>query len=216
MQIKGIIFDFDGTIFDSMGIWETAGKEYLASIGIEAEKDLHKKILTMSLAQSAEYMQSEYSLSLTMDEIMLGINKTVEDFYINRAMPKEGAIQMLEMLQAKGIKMCIATATDRYHIEAALMRCNMTKYFDGIFTCTEVGHGKDSPQIFEYACDHLGTDKNETAVFEDAYHAALTAKNAGFYVVGVYDKSEKKTEKIKEFADLYVDHLDQVAGLLPV
>ncbi len=208
-MIKGIIFDFDGTLFDSMRIWVEAGELYLKSVGMTAEKDLWKKLKTMSLLQSAEYLKDAYSLPLTVENIMDGINKTVENFYFYHAMPKENAIDVLSDLQKKGIKMCIATATDRYQVEAALKRCNMLHYFDAIFTCTEVGHGKDEPYIFEIARKAMGTDKTETAVFEDAYYAAKTAKNASFYVIGIYDRYEKRTEELRELADAYINNFSE-------
>ncbi len=209
MSIKGIIFDFDGTLFDSMSIWETAGTDYLTSLGYTAEKALRKKLKAMSLTQSAEYLKESYALPLSVSEIMDGVNKTVEDFYFYRAMPKENVINVLSALQKKGIKMCIATATDRYQVEAALKRCDMLHYFDAIFTCTEVGHGKDEPYIFEIARESMGTDKSETAVFEDAYHAAKTAKEAGFYVIGIYDRYEKRTEGLRELADVYINNFSE-------
>ncbi len=209
MSIKGIIFDFDGTLFDSMSIWETVGSDYLRSLGYAPENDLHKILSTMSLLQAAEYLKGRYALLLTSEEIMDGINKTVEDFYFHRAMPKYNVVNVLTYLKARGIKMCIATATDRYQIETALKRVDMLHFFDAIFTCTEVGHGKDEPYIFELARDSMGTDKSETAVFEDAYHTAKTAKVAGFYVIGVYDRYEKRTEELRELADVYINNFSE-------
>ncbi len=214
MNIKGIIFDFDGTLFDSMSIWETAGVDYLKAIGKEAEPDLWKKLKTMSLLQSAEFLKAAYDLSDTTEKIMDGINHTVEDFYFYHAMPKEYVIPILSKFQKKGIKMCIATATDRYQVEAALKRCDMLHFFDAIFTCSEVGHGKDEPYIFELACEYLNTPKYETAVFEDAYHAAKTAKDAGFFVIGIYDRYEKRTEEIKELSDRYFKYFAEMENLI--
>lgn len=204
MSIKGIIFDFDGTLFDSMGIWETAGEDYLATLGVAAEKDLSKKLASMSLIQSAKYLKERYSLYLTEKEIIDGVNKTIEEFYFYQALPKEGVLSFLSRLKKKGVKMCIATATDRYEIEAALKRCHMLSYFQEIFTCSEVGHGKDEPHIFEVACEAMAIKKSETAIFEDAFHAAKTAKDAGFFVAGVYDQYEKRTEELKRFVDVYL------------
>lgn len=215
-MIKGIIFDFDGTLFDSMQIWVDAGELYLKSVGVTAERELWKKLKTMSLLQSAEYLKDAYNLPLSVKNIMDGINRVVEDFYFYHAMPKENVISVISDLKAKGIKMCIATATDRHQVESALKRCDMLHYFDAIFTCTEVGHGKDEPYIFEIARDSMGTDKSETAVCEDAYHAAKTAKDARFYVVGVYDRYEKKTGDIKKFADVYVNSFSEVGELLHI
>ena len=100
--------------------------------------------------------------------------------------------------------MCIATATDRYQVEAALQRCKMRHFFSEIFTCTEVGSGKDTPDIFRKAMEHLQTDRSNTAVVEDAYHAAHTAKQDGFMVVGVYDSYESRQQEILQIADVFL------------
>lgn len=204
MKIKCAIFDFDGTLFDSMFIWDTAGEVYLRSIGKEPEADLQKILKPMSLLQSAEYIREKYHIPLSVEDIMDGVNRTVEDFYCHTAAPKPGVIAFLEELYHKNIKMCIATASDRYQIEAALSRCGMEHYFDAIFTCSEVGHGKDEPVIFQKAMEHFGADRNNTVVFEDAIHALQTAKADGFAVVAVYDNSEKRQTEIRELSVCYL------------
>ena len=96
----------------------------------------------MSLRQAAQYFQTTYALPFPVEEIMEGINRTVEAFYFHDALPKPGVTALLEQLRQAGVAMGIATATDRYQIEAALRRCGLEHYFDAIFTCSEVGHGK--------------------------------------------------------------------------
>ena len=203
-MLKGLIFDFDGTLFDSMFILDTAGEVYLRSIGKEPEADLQKVLKPMSLLQSAQYIREKYDIPLSVEEIMDGVNRTVEDFYFHTVEPKPGVIDFLEELHRRNIKMCIATATDRYQVEAALQRCKMRHFFSEIFTCTEVGSGKDRPDIFRKAMDHLQTDRSNTAVVEDAYHAAFTAKQDGFLVVGVYDSHESRQQELLQIADVFL------------
>ena len=136
-MIQGIIFDFDGTLFDSMFIWDTAGEVYLRSIGKEPEADLQKVLKPMSLLQSAQYIREKYHIPLSVEDIMDGVNRNVEDFYFHTVEPKPGVIGFLEELHHRNIKMCIATATDRYQVEAALQRCRMSHFFSEIFTCTD-------------------------------------------------------------------------------
>lgn len=205
MTLKGAIFDFDGTLFDSMSIWDTVGEDYLRSIGYEPKAGLREMLSTLSLRQGAEFMQKDYALPLTVPEIMEGINQTVEDYYFHTVQPKPGVPEFLENLRNQDVKMCIATATDRYQIEAALKRCHLDGYFCEIFTCTNVGHGKDEPHIFEAALAWLGIPKEDTLVFEDAYHAILTAKKAGFRVAAVYDAHESHQTEIRELADHYIE-----------
>mgnify|MGYP003291662813 FL=1 len=203
-MLNGIIFDFDGTLFDSMFIWDTAGESYLRSIGKEPETGLQKVLKPMSLLQSAQYIREKYDIPLSVEDIMDGINRTVEVFYFHTVEPKPGVIDFLEELHHRNIKMCIATATDRYQVEAALQRCKMRHFFSEIFTCTEVGSGKDRPDIFRKAMEHLQTDRSNTAVVEDAYHAAHTAKQDGFLVVGVYDSHESRQQELLQIADTFL------------
>ena len=213
-MLKGAIFDFDGTLFDSMFVWETAGEIYLSSLGINTKENLKNSLKSMSLVQSAIYIAEKYNLKLDTQEIMDGINKTVENFYFYTVQPKQGVIELLELLKSMNVKMCIATATDRYQVEAALKRCDMDKYFSEIFTCTEVGFGKDEPIIFQKAMEHLDTSKDDTVIFEDAYHAVKTAKSNGFLTVAVYDSSEDRQSEIRLLVDCYLNDFTQVDTFL--
>ena len=209
MKISGAIFDLDGTLLDSMYIWDTIGEEYLISRGITPEKGLNDKFKTMSIVQAAEYYQKNYGITDSTHEIIKGVNSMIDHLYSDVVVLKSGVIAFLNKLKSDNVKMCVATATDRYMVEAALKHNGIYEYFSDILTCTEVGFGKDSPIIFEKALEGLGTVKEETLVFEDAFHAIETAKKAGFKVVGIFDKySINEQSKIKETADYYVNSFD--------
>ena len=204
MNLKCAIFDFDGTLFDSMFLWDNVGEIFLRSLGREPKPGLREDVKTLSLYQSACYLGQEYGLSQSVGEIMNGINRTVEDFYLHTVLPKPGAVAFLEKLKACGISLCIATASDRYQIEAALRRCRMEHLVDGIFTCSEIGHGKDEPVIYRRAMAHFGADRSGTVVFEDAFHAVQTAIADGFTVAAVFDASETQQSKIRDLADCFI------------
>lgn len=207
MKKKGVIFDLDGTLLDSMHIWDNIGEQYLCSLGIKPREDLNETLKSMSLAQGAAYIQKTYDVEKTSEEIADGVNAIVEHFYIAKVQLKAGAEEFLAYLAEAGVKMCIATATDKYLVEAALNRLGVRKYFSAIFTCSEVGYGKDEPFIYEKAREYLGTQKKDTFVFEDAIHAIETAKKAGFPVVGVCDASEKDQKKVQALSDFYITDL---------
>ena len=204
MKIKCAIFDFDGTLFDSMFIWDSVGEIYLRSFGKEPKPSMREDVRALSLYQSACYFQKEYDLALSVEEIMAGINQTIEHFYIHEVLPKHGVVDFLEQMKKAEIPMCVATASDRCQIEAALGRCGMEHYFEAIFTCGEVGHGKDEPIIFRKAMEHFGADRSAAIVFEDALHAVQTAKADGFSVVAVFDNSEKRQNELRDLADCYI------------
>ena len=210
MRIRGAIFDVDGTLLDSMFIWDTIGEAYLRSIGYQPKENLNETFKNMSLHQAARYYQTEYGVTQSIDEIMDGVNAMLERYYRFEVPLKPGAAELLERLRQSGVRLCIATATDRHLVEAALDRCGVLSCFGEIFTCNEVGHGKDEPDIFEAALRFLGTRKEETLVFDDALYAVRTAKEAGFPVVAVYDSHEKAQDQIRMLADVYLEELTQL------
>lgn len=203
-MIRGAIFDADGTLLDSMTIWDTIGEDYLRSLGYEPKEDLKETFKTFTLQQAACYYRSNYGIILSVDEIVDGINGMLEQYYREKVLLKSGVGNFLQKLNKNGVKMCIATTSDRYLIEAALNRCGVLKYFSEIFTCTFVGHGKEEPVIYREALKYLGTEKSHTVVFEDAFHAIETAKNDGFITAAVYDTHEESQESVKSLADFYI------------
>ncbi len=204
-MIKGVIFDVDGVLLNSMPIWENLGELYLRSLGVEAEKDLGEILFTMSLEEGADYLISQYGLNKTPEEIVEGLNREVRDFYAERVPLKEGVREFLYELNEKKIPMVIATSGDRKNTEAALRRLKVLNYFQGIFTCSEIGSGKNQPDIYLAAALQLDTEPAETWVFEDAYHAIRTAKSVGFKTAAVYDKAnDKDLAQIWNTADIYL------------
>lgn len=208
-MIKGMIFDLDGTLLDSIKIWEEVGFKYLLSLGIKPNDNLNDVIGDMSLVQSAQYFQSEYHVQYSVDEIIAGVNKIIEDYYVYEVLLKNGVKDFLENCYRKNIKLIIASATSKYLIEEALKRLKIRDYFIDILTCDEVGYGKDKPDIYNQALKYLGTRKDETLVFEDALYAIQTAKSVGFKVVGVYDKYEFLQEEVMKSSDYYVKELKE-------
>ncbi len=207
-MIKGAIFDLDGTILDSMFIWDTIGEEYLRSLGMVPKENLAEVFKTFTLKQAAEYYRSHYGIELSANEIVEGINNMVAEIYRTKVVLKPGVSDFLKRLQSSGVKMCVATVTDRTIVEDVLKRLKIYEYFSGIFTCAEVGFGKETPEIYRQALHHLGTEKIETVVFEDALHALKTAKYDGFQVAAVYDAHEPRQEEMREISDYYIIDFD--------
>lgn len=208
-MIKGAIFDADGTLLNSMPIWENLGELYLKSLGIEAKKGLGDVLFTMSMEQGAEYMIKEYHLELTAQQVMDGVNKEIEEYYAKRVPLKEGVRAFLEGFREQHIPMVVATTGDRKNLEAALNRLKVRNLFEGILTCTELETDKNKPDIYLTAALQMDCDPDEVLVFEDAYHAIRTAKKAGFLTVAVYDRAnDRKLGKIWNTADMYLPEFD--------
>lgn len=204
-MIRGAVFDVDGVLLNSMPVWENLGELYLRRLGIEAEKNLGTRLYTMSLEESAKYLIGQYRLGKTPEQVIAEVNLEVKDFYENRVPLKEGARQYLSELKERGVPMVIATTGDRKNAEAALKRLKVFQFFQGIFTCSEIGSGKNEPDIYYTAALQMDTEPSQTWVFEDAFHAIRTAKQAGFRTVGVYDKAnDRDLARIWNTADIYL------------
>ena len=203
-MIKGAIFDFDGTLVDSMFIWDTFGEDYLRTLGKEPKENLTEALKTFTLEQAAEYYREHYGVTLSVEKIVDDINEMVAKLYRTKVTLKDGVREFLETLKSQGVKMCVATVTDRHIAEDVLLRLGIRDFFDGILTCAEVGYNKETPHIYRKALEALGTKKEETVVFEDALHALMTAKKDGFPVAAVYDKHEPRQIKMRAAADYYI------------
>ena len=210
-MLKGAIFDLDGTVLDSMFIWDTIGEDYLRTLGKEPREDLKETFMTLTLEEAAEYYREHYGVTLSVREIVDGVNAMVDGIYRTKVTLKPGIEEYLRWLKENGVKMCVATVTDRYLVEETLQRLGIRRFFSEIFTCAEVGFGKDKPIIYRKALEHLGTAKEETYVFEDSLFALKTAKADGFPTVGVYDRHEERQDELQNLADYYIrDFADSV------
>ena len=214
MKITGAIFDLDGTLIDSMSIWDDIAYNFLVSQGVIPKPDLREKVATMYLNESAKYLVDEYSLDCTPQDFKDYTERIIEDFYVRTVPPKRDAVEFLCKLKKSGVKMCIATATERKLAVPALEHNGMLGFFDGVFSCAEIGLSKQSPEIFDRALEFLGTPKEETFVFEDSYHAVATASKAGYNVIAISDKSASNDEeKIKKLSLKFIENYAELDEL---
>ena len=199
------IFDVDGTILDSMSLWTELDSHYLRSLGVEPPENLSSMLKMMSLQQCAEYFLREFRLPYTVPEIMGQINRLVEEEYFYKVPLKPGVEEYLDYLSGEGVRMCIATASEHVHVEAALKRLHVLRHFEFILTCTQIGFGKDSPEIFRLAARRLGAAPEQIIVYEDALHAIKTAKAAGFRTAAVFDEfSREDWEAAEQICDFTI------------
>jgi HAD superfamily hydrolase (TIGR01509 family) len=216
-NIKGVIFDFDGTLLDSMQVWYHFEREYLKSLGAEPRPDLAEVLRSLSSIEEAIYFRQEYGVTLSIEEIVEGRNKLISVEYGEKIPLKPGALEVLKAFKARGIAMCIATATERELVTPAINRLGLGEYIGRVFTCEEVGVSKSNPDIFLKAAEHLGSDIGETLVVEDAFYAMKSAKKAGFIVAGLYDlSSDDQKDEIAALCDYYwKDFSEMLEVVLP-
>lgn len=211
MQIKGAIFDMDGTLLDSMWIWLTLGSDYLKSKGKTPKDDLLDKLSTMNMIESAEFFKNDYEVDEDVNDIVDGINNILVNYYQNVCPLKDGVISYLDYLKSKNIPMVIATSTDRFLVEIALKRLGIEGYFKKIFTSTELNTNKKTSKIYDECAKFLNLQHKEIVVFEDVAFAVKTAKDAGFNVVAMYDDFSKNDEEnIRKITDKYIKSFNEL------
>ena len=205
-MIKGIIFDADGTLLDSMRIWAELGERYLTGLGIKAEEGLSDILYPMTLEESSNYIKERYHLADTVEKITEDTLKLIEHFYQHEVKTKAGLDLFLEKLRQKQVSMGIATSGDKEILRSALIRLGIDQYFAFILTCTELGTSKQEAVIYQKAAQMLGTEPEETVVFEDVLHGIKTAKSSGFITVAIEDASNQRDrEEIARTADYYIE-----------
>ena len=212
-MIRAAIFDLDGVLLDSMGIWKDLGVRYLRSMHIRPEPGLNEVLFAMSMEQGAAYLKAHYHLPQSETEIGDGIARMLADYYFHEVPAKPGAAGLLEFLAERGVPMAAATSSPREHVTRALERLGLLPYLREIFTTGEVGVSKHEPAIYHLAAGTLRTAPAETLVFEDSLYALKTARAAGYRTVGVYDAhGEADQAGLKAAAEVYLTALTEFSG----
>ncbi len=210
MNITGAIFDFDGTLFDSMHVWKGYKYNFFGSMGIKLTAEDEEAFKSLFLRETFLLAIERFNLKQSYEELLSMLFDYIKGRYLTETEPKNDIIQFLEKLKAKGVKMGIATATGETALIAVLEKYGMRDYFSAIYSTYTVGASKTEPKVYDVVLKEIGTEKETTWVFEDALYAAKTAKANGYNVVGIYDKSEPKTEELKELVDLYIHNYKEL------
>ncbi|MDD6279893.1 MAG: HAD family phosphatase [Oscillospiraceae bacterium] len=202
-MIKGVIFDLDGTLIDSMGIWHTIDMKFLRENGIENPpeniSDLMKK---MTVEESSLYFIEKFGLNVTPEYVAGRVEELVSVEYQKNIGLKPYAEEILDFLRSRNIPCGVATVTYKSLAEAVLRRHGLLDRLSFILTDSEYPKGKNDSGIFLGAAELLGTKPSETAVIEDSLHCIETASGAGFFTVGVFDEaSASDWEQISSSAD---------------
>lgn len=188
MRIKGAIFDLDGTLLDSMWVWDRVDVDFLGARGFDVPEDYQKAIAAMGFRETADYTIQRFELNERVEDIMKEWNDMAERMYHCEVCVKPYVRETLEALRKQGIRMGVATASYASLFEECLRRNEVYDYFDAFTETKEVERGKGFPDIYIKAAGKIGCKPEECVVFEDIHKGILAAKEAGFYTIGVYDE----------------------------
>lgn len=210
-NLKAFIFDLDGTLLDSMPVWDKVYAAPFRRYGTEIPDGYLLKVNHMSLNDCVKYTLENTSLPCNGETLLSIWNRYSENAYMKEIPLKQGAKELLEFLHRKGIRLAVATALPYYLFLPCLKRLGVYPLFDIFVSTDDVSKGKDSPEVYLRAVEKLGLSPKDCAVAEDSHVGIASAKEAGFFTVGVYDKaSETHTDIIKAKSDLYVRDLSEI------
>lgn len=210
-NINAVLFDLDGTLVDSMWFWKDIDVEFLSDYGIELPNDLQSDIEGMSFTETAMYFKNRFGFKESVDDIKRIWNDMAYERYTKIIPMKEGALEFLNYLKAKGIKTGIATSNSRELVTGMLHAKNINDLFDIIKTSCDVNAGKPAPDIYLRSAEELNVSPKNCLVFEDIPMGILAGKNANMRVCSVYDDYSKNQEsKKRALADYYINTFNEV------
>lgn len=205
LDYQAAVFDFDGTIIDSMNMWSEIDVEYLSRYGHEPGPFLHDEIEGMSPGEMAVYFRENYGIPRTDEEMIQDWVEMSVTKYLYELRLKPHVCEFLSFLRDRGLKIGVATSTAMDIIVPCFEKRGIARFFDTIVTTGECGKGKPAPDVYLRAAERLGVSPSECLAFEDLPAGILAAKAAGFYTIAVDDSfSRNKEAEKRKMADLFI------------
>ncbi len=210
-DIEAVIFDMDGTLVDSMWVWEKIDIDYIHGRGYVIPKDFHKEIEGMSFTETAIYVKEKFQLEDDLDTIIKDWHDSVRSSYETEIQMKPGALEFMKKLKASGVKMGIGSSNSHELISVIVNKYGLGEYISAITTSCEVGSGKPAPDVYLETAKRLGVDSRRCLVFEDVPNGIKAANNAGMRSCAIYDNfSSDYDDEKKDLADYYIRDYTQL------
>ncbi len=210
-DIQAVIFDLDGTLIDSMWLWQSIDEEYLKLHHIDMPDGFQDDLEGMSFTETARYFKERFQLSESIEKIKDDWNKMAWDYYAHRVDLKDGVVAFLDYLRNKELPIGIGTSNSRELVELVVSKYHIEKYFTSIRTSCEVDKGKPHPDIYLKVASDLGVDPSTCLVFEDIPNGIVAAKRAGMKVCAIEDDFSKAMKDRKvELADYFIESYYEV------
>ena len=220
MKIAGAIFDMDGTLIDSLMTWDVLwaqlGEMYKGDKSFRPDPITEKEVRTVPLLEAMEIVHQNCAIGESGEALWRFATEKGAQFYAEEVQMKDGVMNFLEHLKACGVKMCVASATAPDLLQLVFDRFHLERYFPKIFSCSEIGRGKEYPDVFDAAAAYLGTPKDNTWVFEDSFVALQTAQRAGYHTVGIYDRYNFNLDRMPEVSNVYIANGETLERLIPL
>lgn len=200
-----LLFDLDGTLIDSNGVWLQVDIDFLARRGIPWSEEYNEGVAHVTLAAGAVFTKEYLRLPDSPEEIMEEWLSMVRHAYAETIPLCPGVREYLAWQASAGERMAVYTSCDRTLCEAALGHHGLGRYFETVFYAAELGVQKQSPEGFRRVAELLGAAPGEITFFDDSPRSCVGAKAAGLNVVGVYSPFfAREAEDMRRLCDRYV------------
>lgn len=205
MDFNAAIFDLDGTILDSMDVWEHIDIQFLKKRNLPVPENYVTEICARSFEEAAQYTIDLFGLQETVEGIIEEWNNMAVEEYSNHVGLLPHALDYLLRLKEHGIKLAVATGLPEKLYMPCLKNNSILELFDALCSTDEVQRGKEYSDVFELAARKLGVAPEHCIVFDDVLPAIKSAKAARMLAGGIYDKysADQRTE-IERIADIYL------------
>ncbi len=214
--LSGIIFDLDGTLLDSMGMWHAIDCAILEHYGLSCPDNLSDIIRHLSIEESSAYFVEHFNLPCTPSQFSDLVAEYARDGYYHKLPLKQGARELIAYLNANAIPFAVVTATYPKLATAALKRLGLWESCRFLITEQEFGDTKANPAIFHEAAHRLSRGKRQLAIVEDSLHVVQNAKKAGYFTIGVYDEAAADSwATMQKTATITVENLADIIEILP-
>ncbi len=211
--MRNYLFDFDGTLVDSMPTYVAAMLKILDGEGIEYADDIVKIITPLGLAGTAKYYIS-LGVEMSVDEIVDKMRDNMKDEYFYNIPAKNNVVDVLRALRARGDRLHVLTASPHLTLDACLKRLGIYDLFDNVWSCDDFNTTKADPDIYRMAAERIGAPIGEILFLDDNLNADLTARKAGMRVCGVFDESSREyTDDIKAATDHYIYDFSELLSI---
>ena len=208
------LFDFDGTLVDSMPTYVSAMLRILDENQIRYNDDIIKIITPLGLIGTAEYYITTLGVKQSKEHIISLMKSYMLDAYLHTIPAKSNVISVLQELKRRGASLNVLTASPHVTLDACLKRLGMWELFDHVWSCDDFHTTKADPNIYVMAASEMQTSVQNVLFLDDNLNADQTAKAAGMLVCGVYDDSSKDyTEQIKAATDYYIYNFSELLNL---
>ena len=204
------LFDFDGTLVDSMDTYVGVMLSILDKNNIKYGKDIVKIITPLGYLGTAKYF-IELGIPGTAEELVEKMRENMVYEYTNNIGEKPNVIEAIRTLHKRGDSLNVLTASPHATLDPCLKRLGLFDIFDNVWSCDDFNTTKADPEIYKMAAEKIGTTVNDVIFLDDNFNALMTAKSAGMRIYGVYDKSsEEYTEEIKSISDKYISDFKEL------